>query len=72
MSYKILQKQEFLLKSNACEFCVDTNARRVGMPQLTLKRFHNHTTPERCGMRSHAGAVGTIKRYVTPPLQYIQ
>jgi len=36
MSYKILQKQEFLLKSNACEFCVDTNARRVGMPQLTL------------------------------------
>jgi len=30
MSYRIFQKQVFLLKSNTCGVCVDTNAQSVG------------------------------------------
>jgi hypothetical protein len=35
MSYKATQKQAFSLKSNACEFCVDANARSIGTMALT-------------------------------------
>jgi hypothetical protein len=38
MSYKILQKQIFLLKSNTCEFCVDTNTSSVGIMLHKIKR----------------------------------
>ena len=40
MSYKILQKQVFLLKSNTCEFCVGTNAQSVG----TMKKAATQST----------------------------